>query len=219
MNTSLKSGSRLDGRSEPATAPELRPFPYHQLPAGRAAISAAESSSLIEDASEPRALAQARQEGLASAQKLFEEKLSQERTRVVDAITGFSRDRATYFEKVESEVVQLALSIARKILHREAQVDPLLLAGIVRVELENIDGATNVKLRIHPQIAAEWRRYLSARLEPEDMPEIIEDPAQPPDRCSLETSMGSTVLGLEVQLKEIEQGLMDLVAARPKNIL
>ena len=47
--------------------------------------------------------------------------------------------------------MQLALSIARKILHREAQLDPLLLAGIVRVALEKIDGATEVVLRVHPQ--------------------------------------------------------------------
>jgi flagellar biosynthesis/type III secretory pathway protein FliH len=44
---------------------------------------------------------------------------------------------------------------------------------------------------------------------------MVEDPAQPQDRCTLETSMGTATVGLEVQLKEIEQGLMDLLAARP----
>jgi flagellar assembly protein FliH len=116
---------------------------------------------------------------------------------------------------VEAEVVQLALSIARKILHREAQLDPLLLAGIVRVALEKIDGATGVVLRIPPQDAADWRRYLTTHLEPADVPEILEDPAQPPDCCVLQTSMGTAILGLDVQLKEIEQGFMDLLAARP----
>ena len=131
------------------------------------------------------------------------------------ALAQFTHDRAAYFQRVEGEVVQLALSIARKILHREAQIDPLLLAGIVRVALEKIDGATGVILRIHPQNAAEWRRYLSTHPEPSDVPQIVEDPAQPLDRCALETSMGTTTIGVEVQLKEIEQGLMDLLAARP----
>jgi flagellar biosynthesis/type III secretory pathway protein FliH len=89
------------------------------------------------------------------------------------------------------------------------------LAGIVRVALEKIDGATGVRLRIHPRDSAEWRRYLSTHLEPSDLPQIVEDPAQPPDSCVLETAMGTAVIGLEVQLKEIEQGLMDLLAARP----
>ena len=63
------------------------------------------------------------------------------------------------------------------ILHREAQVDPLLLAGIARVALEKIDGATGVILRLHPQNGADWRAYLSTRLDTSDLPEIIGDPS------------------------------------------
>ncbi|HXJ85916.1 MAG TPA: FliH/SctL family protein [Candidatus Binatia bacterium] len=167
-------------------------------------------------ARESEARAQGFREGHAEAQKKFEEHLGCERSRLAEALSHFTRDRADYFEKVESEVVHLALGIARKILHREAQVDPLLLAGIVRVALEKIEGATGVVLHVHPFNAAEWRRFLSLQLDPADLPEIVEDPSQQPDGCVLETAMGTAVLSLEAQLKEIEQGLMDLLAARPK---
>jgi flagellar assembly protein FliH len=217
------------GALEPAPLPDLQPFPYASLPAtSRVAATdpfitdGLHSSSSTNDsdaaevaAKESQARVQARQEGEAQAGKIFEERLSLERASVSEALTKFTRDRTMYFGQVESEVVQLALSIARKILHREAQLDPLLLAGIVRVALEKINGATGVVLRIHPQDAADWRRYLATHLEPSDLPEIVEDPAQPPDRCVLETTMGTANIGVEVQLKEIEQGLMDLLAARP----
>ncbi len=62
---------------------------------------------------------------------------------------------------MESEVVQLALSIARKILHREAQIDPLLLTGIVRVALESLNDGTQVRLRANPQEIPFWRDYFS----------------------------------------------------------
>jgi len=166
-------------------------------------------------AAENRARAEGQEAGRAEARKIFEEHIGKERAAIARALAQFTRDRAAYLQKVEAEVVQPSLSIARKILHREAQVDPLLLAGIVRVALENIDGATGVVLRLHPQNAADWRTYLTTRLDPTDLPQIVEDPAQPLDRCALETSMGSALVGLEVQLKEIEQGLMDLLAARP----
>ena len=117
---------------------------------------------------------------------------------------------------METEVVQLALNVARHILHREAQIDPLLLAGVVRVALEKIEKATSVTLRIHPHNADGWRRYFSLHLDPADLPEIVEDAAIAPDRCILETSMGTAELGMEIQLKEIEKGLMDLLAARPE---
>jgi flagellar assembly protein FliH len=162
-----------------------------------------------------QARATGRQEGLAEARKSLDDKLAHERSSVADALTQFARDRASYFQQVEGELVQLSLAIARKILHRESQVDPLLLAGIARVALEKIDGATGVILRLHPQNAADWRGYLSTRLDPSDLPEIVEDPAQPLDRCTLETAMGTAPIGIEVQLKEIEQGFADLQAARP----
>jgi len=38
---------------------------------------------------------------------------------------------------VEHEVVKLALAVAARILRREAQMDPLLLTGAVRVALDN----------------------------------------------------------------------------------
>jgi flagellar assembly protein FliH len=212
----------LDGN----VLPDFLPFPYDSIPAGLprtgtgnfsgAGIRAWGSDGAAESAAhEAQARAQGHQQGLEEARQAFAEQLARERSSLTSALVQFAHDRTTYFQQVEGEVVQLALSIARKILHREAQLDPLLLAGIARAALEKIDGATGVRLRVHPQNADDWRRYLSSRLEPADMPEIVEDPAQPADQCTLETSMGTAVLGIEVQLKEIEQGLMDLLAARP----
>jgi flagellar biosynthesis/type III secretory pathway protein FliH len=85
----------------------------------------------------------------------------------------------------------------------------------VRVALEQIDGATRVQLHVHPQKAADWRQFLATQLEPANLPEIIEDPSQSVDHCTVETTMGSTAIGLEIQLKEIEQGFADLLAVRP----
>lgn len=208
----------------PAPAPpgfQLEAFPYEAVPENL--LRAKSGCDLLDvaglgdsAAQQAQALLEARQQGQAEVRKAYEEQLGRERSGLASALTQFTRDRAAYFQKVESEIVQLALAIARKILHREAQVDPLLLAGIVRVALEQIDRATGVRLHIHPQNGAEWRRYLSLHLDPADLPEIIEDPAQPIDRCTLETSMGTAQIGLELQFKEIEQGLMDMMAARPR---
>ena len=197
---------------------ELQPFPFDPVPAG-----AGRQQRFVEVAADPvqaaereaQLFSQGRQEGLAEAGRVLEEQLAREHARLEAVVTDFARERAQYFRQVEPEIVQLALAIARKILHREAQLDPWLLAGLVRVALEQIDGATHVVLRVHPQNADEWRRYLPMHLNPAEVPEILEDPTQLPDQCKLETSMGTTAMGLEVQLKEIEQGLMDLLAARP----
>jgi flagellar assembly protein FliH len=196
---------------------DLQPFPYDPVLMGaqqRVLLEPAANAFELADR-DAQLLAQGRREGQAEAGKAFEEQLAKQRASLAGALAQFTRDRAAYFEKVEGEIVGLSLAIARKILHREAQLDPLLLAGIVRVALEQIDGATGVVLRIHPQNTDDWQRYLRTHLDPADVPEIVADASQPPDQCTLETSMGTTTAGLEVQLKEIEKGLMDLLAARP----
>jgi flagellar assembly protein FliH len=204
------------------------PFPYDELlpgtgmrPLAEPGAEASEAppapeATALATAGQARARELGREEGRAEARKSFDEQLARERAVIAAALAQFTRDRGAYYTKLEEEVVQLSLAIARKILHREAQVDPLLLAGIVRVALEKIEGATGVALRVHPRVAADWQRYLASRMDPGDLPGIVEDSALEPERCVLETSMGTAQLGVEVQLKEIEQGFMDLLAARPR---
>jgi len=62
---------------------------------------------------------------------------------------------------VEAEIVQLALSIAAKILHREAQVDPMLVAALVRIAVEKMREGSGVTLRVSPKRVDSWRRYFA----------------------------------------------------------
>jgi len=146
----------------------------------------------------------------------FEKKLAGERQSLVETVREFARERATYFQRVEAEVVALAVAIARKILHREAQVDPLLLAGVVRVGLDNVAAGTQVRLRVHPKQVQVWKDFFSQQSDLQSLPELLGDPALGPGHCMLETELGSTDLTLESQLKEIEQGFFDLLAQRPQ---
>ncbi len=193
--------------------PQLAGFCYRELPADSAAQA---RSELSESAKQREAIEAARREGQARAQEIFDQQLASERQMLRQAILDFTRERQGYFQKIEVEVVQLALAIARRVLHREANADPLLLAGIVRVALDKLENKTEVVLRVHPDVASEWRDYFAANVEPRHAPSVVEDPGMEGGRCVVETLLGSTEIGLETQLKEVEQGLMDLQAQRPR---
>jgi flagellar assembly protein FliH len=167
-------------------------------------------------AREASARKQGRDEGLAQGRADFEKKLVAEKQVLVQAVREFAQERETYFQRVEAEVVGLAVAIARKILHREAQVDPLLLAGVVRVGLDNIAAGTHVRLRVHPDQIHAWQGFFSQQTDLQAVPEMVGDATLGAGRCMLETELGSTDLTLETQLKEIEQGFFDLLAQRPK---
>jgi flagellar assembly protein FliH len=200
------------------TVPAGARFPRAQFPLAGTGVSGTDPAALAAQAAE-REAAQAReagrQQGQQEARAKFEEQLAGERSAVAQALADFARERAAYYRKIEAEAVRLALSIARKVLHREAQVDPQLLLGIVRVALERIEGATGVVLAVQAGQAAAWRTFFASHVGSGELPEIVEDLALTPGHCELRTSMGTADLGLEVQLKEIEQGLTDLLAARP----
>ncbi len=155
-------------------------------------------------------------EGETRARADFEKALAETRSQVSGALRQFTRERETYFARVETEVVQLALSIARKILHRESQIDPLLLTGVVHVALEKLDASTRVRLRANPEEARFWNGYFSNAKDIYPTAEVVGDPSLAPGNCVLETDLGETRISLETQLKEIEQGFLDLLEHRPK---
>ncbi len=208
----MSSSSSAAARGEQEM--EVLPFPYADasLEAGSSAAAAVVSSREIQEAQVREA---ALKEGEARARLAYDEHLEKVRGSIRTALLDFEREKAAYFQKVETEVVHLALSVARKVLHRESQMDPLLLAGIVRVALEQIEGNTRVVVRVHPLYGADCRAYLARSMDPQEVPEVEEDPSLEIDQCVLQTDLGTTELGIEVQLKEIEQGLTDLLAQRP----
>ena len=137
------------------------------------------------------------------------------RDGIAETLREFLQERENYFHHVESEVVMLALAIVRKILRREAQVDPLLLSGLVRVALEKMGATQSVKLRVNPSQVAAWQEHFFQHDEMPLAPEVSGDSSLEQYQCRLETEMGVTDLSLEMQLKEIEKGLFDLLAQRP----
>jgi flagellar assembly protein FliH len=182
-------------------------------------LSGAPSGGQSDEELSGRQQAEFFEQGRQNAQQQFRSALdaatANHREQINHALQQFALERQSYYRRIESEVVALALAVARKILHREVQIDPHALAGIVRVTLEKLDTGTKISLRVHPQEAAEWRHYFACRVETTAAPDILEDSTVIPGECRIETSIGTTEVGIESQLKEIETGLFDLLAERP----
>lgn len=144
----------------------------------------------------------------------YEQKLSAARGALNASLAQFAEERNNYFARVESEIVQLSLSIAAKILHREAQVDPMLVATLVRMAVERMRDDSGITVRVHPDRVAVWKRHFAADSAMARV-RVTEDPELTDQDCILETGLGSANFGLDSQLKEIEQGFFDLLALRP----
>jgi flagellar assembly protein FliH len=143
----------------------------------------------------------------------FEARLESERERMSKLSAEFDTERAHYFASAEAEVVKLALAIAAQVLHREAQLDPLLLSGVVRVAVEQIRDGSHAVLRVPVPELDEWRERL---VDCKDVAlEVLGDDRLVSGDCVLESSLGRAELGIRAQLKEIERGFFDLLEKRP----
>ena len=144
----------------------------------------------------------------------FEQRLHAERAPVAAAVSAFGAQRDQYFARAEAEVVQLALAIAAKILHREAQVDPMLVATLVRMAVEKMREGSSVTIRVGAGEVVRWKEYFAAQSKDERV-QVVGDAALSDHDCMVETELGVANLGLDTQLKEVEQGFFDLMALRP----
>lgn len=122
----------------------------------------------------------------------YEQKLRAARATIAAAITQFEGERENYYAKVEAEIVQLALSIAAKILHRESQVDPMLVAVLVRLAMDKMRENSTVAIRVSIGKGEIWRKYFAETTSVSHV-EVIEDPKLKDQDCQVETESGPQI--------------------------
>ena len=138
---------------------------------------------------------------------------AEQRTRqVAELIEGFAQERDRFLHAVEHEVVELALGVAARVLRREAQMDPLLLTGAVRVALGQLSGSTEVKLRVPPAELDLWAEAMALLPNLALKPNVVAGEGMRLGDCVIETELGSVDLGIRSQLGEIERGFFDRAA-------
>ncbi len=130
-------------------------------------------------------------------------------------VETFAQEREKYLHAAEHEVVKLSLAVAARILRREAQMDPLLLTGAVRVALAQLSNSTQVRLRVPAAELDLWTEAMALLPNLPVKPQVLSGEGMRLGDCVIETEMGSVDLGVRAQLAEIERGFFDRAGAVP----
>ncbi|MFY9746211.1 MAG: FliH/SctL family protein [Acidobacteriaceae bacterium] len=133
------------------------------------------------------------------------------------AIGEFRGHADEYLNRVEHEVVRLALAVAERILHRESQMDPLLLSGAVRIALGQLAESTKVRLRVPAAQEEMWAEMVRLMPGLPLRPEVRADQEMHTCEAVLETNLGTVDLGVRSQLREIERSFFDLPEVPSEN--
>jgi flagellar assembly protein FliH len=153
-------------------------------------------------------------EELAIALSEQKQKLEQQfADSIRSAVQVFEETKREYFAKADTSIVRLALGVAERVLNREAQLDPLLLRGPVRVALEEIQQNANCVLEVAADQAPAWERWFAAA---DNLPTVQvrakEDAAA--GYCRLEVGASSADLSVHAQLADIDRGFFDFLQSR-----
>ena len=138
----------------------------------------------------------------------------QRKRQLAGLIESFTTERDRFLHAVEQEVVKLALAVAARILRREAQMDPLLLTGAVRVALGQLAGASEVRLRVPAAEAELWKETIALVPNLAMKPAVVPEEGMRLGECVIESKVGTVDLGVRSQLGEIERGFFDRAGSR-----
>lgn len=128
--------------------------------------------------------------------------------RLAETLDELQRLRGDLVRRTEREVVDLALAIARKILHREAAIDRDLLIAMARVALDRLSDATAASIRLHPD---DYATTMAGRGPGATTPhgvQILSDPSVRRGGCVVRSDVGSVDVGTTAQLDEITRTLL-----------
>jgi flagellar assembly protein FliH len=113
--------------------------------------------------------------------------------------------------EAERELVELSLSVARRILHRELTVDPEALSALIGAAMQKINLREMHRIRTHPEHAGVVSRCLTQIGAPAKI-EVVADGTLERGSAVFETSRGTLDASVETQLAEIQHGFADLMA-------
>lgn len=158
---------------------------------------------------ERKARAEGRKEGESAAAAKWQAAI-ENTARSIEQITSL---RSRLRREAEQDVVQLSLTIARRVLRRELTVDPEALLGLVRTGFERVEMREVHRVRVRPEDSAAVTAFLHS-LGGSQKIEVSADVGLDAGAVIVETARGNLDASLDTQLGEIERGFADLLTRR-----
>jgi flagellar assembly protein FliH len=190
----------------PAPAPpqQGQPAPQAPPPPPPEVIAAEHQARLaaLEREAFTKGYAQGERAGLEAGGKRAEAMLR----RVAQTLEELGSLRQTLMQETERQLVQLALTLARRVVHREVSLDPELAAALAHVALEKLGTTTPATIRLNPDdytiVARDGERWGSVAVT------VVPDPAIARGGCLVESDFGCVDATIERQFEELSRALL-----------
>jgi len=150
--------------------------------------------------------------GTEAGRAQFEERVGKAAEALEAAAAAMQAAREEFLESLESQVVLLAMSIAKRILRREPSVDTERVRKTVREALVHLEKSERISLRLNPaDLAAleEQNVRLLDEFEAAENLELIPDETVAPGGCVAESEYMEVDAQIETQLQKIIDDILE----------
>jgi flagellar assembly protein FliH len=173
------------------------------MPALAGAAPAASAPVTQEQEIYAKGFAQGERAGAAAAQQ----ETAALAKKLAASLDDLMRVRNEMIRHTEKQMVQLALAVARRVIHREVSIDASVLMTMMRVALERVSDAARVTVRLHPLDHQSVTAAL-ADSPTSDQVTLTADSRQPRGGCRVESEYGDIDAGVDAQIQEIARALL-----------
>lgn len=172
--------------------------------AARIIAEAEQSRSLMEQA----AFEKAQAEAMASFEAELNARMVEVRSELAGSLEKLALLSNDISSHAESELVELALQIAKKVVRREVTIDREIALTLVRVSLAKLNQRTTAEVHLNPEDLS----YIKSRLDSLDFRgavDLVEDASISHGGCLIHTETGDVDARIESQFDEIAFGLLN----------
>lgn len=136
----------------------------------------AQDIEAIQEAARKEAAQTGYQEGFSQGAKSGEAEVRKTITQLNQIMTALTEPLELLDERIENELAQLAIQIARQLIRRELKIDPGQVIAVVREAISVLPSSSqNVRLHLHPDDAELVRSALAIDAI-ETRWQVVEDP-------------------------------------------
>lgn len=149
--------------------------------------------------------------GIEQALAEHQEKLLAATEALAAARQQFDEATAALQSAVLPDCVELALSVARRITKRQAQIDPQVLAANLEQAIKMVIGCTRLRITFHPEdrgTIMQVLERLSFSFPAAQSADVVEDASIARGGCRLQTEHGSVDADIDSQLDRLIEQLL-----------
>jgi len=184
---------------------------------GDSCVSPKDAASLaeIEKQAYQKGFVDGKKKGIADGERAgFDSAVSKVETLIKSfqgALLQIKNVRNETYHRIEKEVVELSLAIAKKVICQEIKTDRQVVVCVAREALNKVEDTGNIKIKMSPDdlnFINETKYQISNLIEHIDNVTVEAEDGIPNGGCIIETEFGEIDARIEKQLQAIEESFL-----------